>query len=90
MQRPEEILLTLHDIFYAHIGGMDAFARALLAANAILQNGEYQRLRKERYASFDTGKGKQFERGNLSLQELSKLAIRYGEPEHAKRQAGVF
>jgi len=71
----------LHDIFYAHIGGMDAFARALLAANAILQNGEYQRLRKERYASFDTGKGKQFERGNLSLQELSKLAIRYGEPE---------
>jgi len=71
----------LNDIFYAHIGGMDAFARALLAANAILQDGEYQRLRKERYASFDTGKGKQFERGNLSLQELGKLAIRYGEPE---------
>jgi xylose isomerase len=71
----------LTDIFYAHIGGMDTFARALLTANAILQDGEYQRLRKERYASFDTGKGKQFERGNLSLQELSKLAHRYGEPE---------
>lgn len=80
----------LTDIFYAHIGGMDAFARALLAANAILQHGEYQRLRKERYASFDTGKGKQFERGNLSLQELSKLAQRYGEPEQISGKQEYF
>lgn len=80
----------LADIFYAHIGGMDAFARALLAANAILQDGEYQRLRKERYASFDTGKGKQFERGNLSLQELSRLAQRYGEPEQRSGKQEYF
>jgi len=80
----------LADIFYAHIGGMDAFARALLAANGILQDGEYQRLRKERYASFDTGKGKQFERGNLSLQELSKLAQRYGEPEQRSGKQEYF
>jgi len=80
----------LHDIFYAHIGGMDAFARALLTAHAILQDGEYQRLRKERYASFDTGKGKQFERGNLSLQELSKLAVRYGEPEQRSGKQEYF
>ena len=80
----------LADIFYAHIGGMDAFARALLAANGILQDGEYQRLRKERYASFDTGKGKQFERGNLSLQELSKLAQRYGEPQQRSGKQEYF
>jgi len=80
----------LADIFYAHIGGMDTFARALLTANAILQDGEYQRLRKERYASFDTGKGKQFERGNLSLQELSKLAHRIGEPEQRSGRQEYF
>jgi len=80
----------LADIFYAHIGGMDAFARALLTAHAILQDGEYQRLRKERYASFDTGKGKQFERGNLSLQELTKLAQRYGEPEQRSGKQEYF
>ncbi|MEY4930114.1 MAG: xylose isomerase [Bacteroidota bacterium] len=80
----------LTDIFYAHIGGMDAFARALLAAHAILENGEYQRMRKERYASFDTGKGKQFERGNLSLQELSKLAQRHAEPEQRSGKQEYF
>jgi xylose isomerase len=80
----------LADIFYAHIGGMDTFARALLIANAILQDGEYQRLRKERYASFDNGKGKQFERGNLSLQELSKLAHRIGEPEQRSGKQEYF
>ncbi len=80
----------LADIFYAHIGGMDAFARALLAANGILKEGEYQLLRKERYASFDTGKGKQFERGNLSLQELSKLAQRYGEPQQRSGKQEYF
>jgi xylose isomerase len=71
----------LIDIFYAHIGGMDAFARALLIAQAILDHGEYTRLRKMRYASFDSGKGKQFEQGKLSLEELSGLAHKNGEPE---------
>jgi xylose isomerase len=69
---------------------MDTFARALLAANAILQDGEYLRLRKERYASFDSGKGKQFERGNLSLQDLSKLAHRIGEPEQRSGKQEYF
>jgi xylose isomerase len=66
---------------YAHIGGMDTFARALLAAQAILDDGEYLKLRKERYASFDTGKGKQFESGKLSLTDLRILAHKNGEPE---------
>ena len=71
----------LADIFYAHIGGMDTFARALLTAQAILDNGEYARLRKERYASFDNGKGKQFEQGKLGLAELQSMALKNGEPK---------
>lgn len=71
----------LADIFYAHIGGMDTFARALLTAQAILDNGEYTRLRKDRYASFDAGKGKQFEQGKSTLEELKALALKNGEPK---------
>ncbi|MBL0743643.1 xylose isomerase [Chryseolinea lacunae] len=69
------------DVFYAHIGGMDAFARGLIAAQAILDNGEYTKLRKARYASFDSGKGKSFEQGKVGLEELRKLAHKNGEPE---------
>jgi xylose isomerase len=71
----------LVDIFYAHIGGMDAFARALLIANEILNDGEYTALLKERYASFDSGKGRQFERGRLKLETMRRLALQNGEPE---------
>lgn len=70
----------LIDIFYAHIGGMDTFARALLTAHAILEDGQYLTLRKDRYASFDSGKGKQFEQGKLTLEELRTLAFKNGEP----------
>lgn len=69
------------DLFYAHIGGMDTFARALLAADNILQNSEYLKLRKDRYASFDNGKGKEFEEGKLSLEDLRAYAIENGEPK---------
>jgi xylose isomerase len=71
----------LVDIFYAHIGGMDNFARALLAAQAILDNGQYSKARKERYATFDSGKGKAFAQGKLSLEELRSLAYKHGEPK---------
>jgi xylose isomerase len=71
----------LADIFHAHIGGMDAFARGLLTAQAILDDGEYTTLRKERYASFDSGNGKKFERGNLKLEQLRLLAHKNGEPQ---------
>jgi xylose isomerase len=70
----------LSDIFYAHIGGMDTFARSLLIANEILEKSDYKALRKERYKSFDAGKGKQFAQGNLSLEELRMLAHKNGEP----------
>lgn len=68
------------DLFYAHIGGMDVFARALLAADRVLLESEYLSIRKNRYASFDSGKGKEFEKGTLSLSQLASLAISLGEP----------
>jgi xylose isomerase len=69
------------DLFYAHIGGMDTFARALLVADTIMQKSEYKKLRAERYASFDSGKGKDFENGKLTLEDLRAYAIESGEPE---------
>ena len=71
----------LEDIFHAHIGGMDVFARALLIANNILENSDYKKIRKERYASFDSGNGKLFEQGKLSLEQLRDIAAKGGEPK---------
>jgi xylose isomerase len=68
------------DLFYAHIGGMDVFARALLTADAILQGSEYKKIRADRYASYDAGKGKDFEQGKLSLEDLRSIAVAAGEP----------
>lgn len=68
------------DLFYAHIGGMDIFARALITADNILKQSEYRKFRQERYASFDSGAGKDFEAGNLSLEQLREYAIAQGEP----------
>jgi xylose isomerase len=70
----------LEDIFLAHIGGMDAFARAFIIADNILQKSPYKKFRQERYASFDAGKGKDFEQGKLSLEDLRSFAIANGEP----------
>ena len=70
----------LDDLFHAHIGGMDAFARALVAADAILEKSPYRKIRQERYASFDTGAGQQFVSGALRLDDLYALAEKNGEP----------
>lgn len=69
------------DLFYAHIGGADTFARALITADKILQNSDYRKVRQERYASFDSGKGKAFEEGQLTLEDLRQYAVENGEPE---------
>ncbi|WP_298551471.1 xylose isomerase [uncultured Algibacter sp.] len=69
----------LEDVFHAHIGGADTFARALLIADKIITSSPYEKLRKERYSSFDSGKGKDFENGKLSLQDLYKIAQENGE-----------
>ena len=80
----------LEDIFYAHIGGMDCFARSLLIAQAVLDDGEYTRLRKDRYASFDSGKGKSFSQGKMGLEELRNLAHKTGEPKQVSGKQEYF
>jgi xylose isomerase len=69
------------DMFIAHIGGMDAFARGLIVAAKILESGSLAEFRKRRYASFDTGKGGEFEKGKLSLTDLRDIAYKNGEPK---------
>jgi xylose isomerase len=68
------------DLFIAHIGGMDAYARALVIADRIISDGKLERFRAARYASFDGGEGRRFEAGELGLGELRDLAAAAGEP----------
>ncbi|UOQ64274.1 xylose isomerase [Hymenobacter volaticus] len=70
----------LEDIFIAHISGMDTFARALVVANDILEKSPYRKFRTERYASFDSGEGAAFEKGQLTLEDLRTIAHKTGEP----------
>lgn len=71
------------DLFHAHIGGMDAFARGLKIAHAILADGRLEDFRKARYASWDAGIGAQIEAGKVGLAELSSYALQKGEPKLA-------
>jgi xylose isomerase len=68
------------DLFHAHIGGMDTFARSLIVADNMLQKSEYKKIRSDRYASFDAGSGRDFEEGKLSLEDLRQYALENGEP----------
>jgi len=70
----------MQDLFYAHVGGIDTFARALVVADNVLQKSDYKKVRKDRYASYDAGKGKEFEQGKLSLEDLRNFAAENGEP----------
>ena len=65
----------MDDVFHAHIGGADTFARALLAADTILKESNFESIVNHRYRSFDSGDGKQFEAGNLKLNDLYKIAL---------------
>ncbi|MEX0719102.1 MAG: xylose isomerase [Balneolaceae bacterium] len=80
----------LEDLFIAHIGGMDVFARGLIVADKILSQSNYKKLREERYASFDSGNGKAFENGELTLEELREIAIKTGEPEKRSGKQELF
>lgn len=68
------------DLFYAHIGGMDNFARALCIADKILQHSDYREMRAGRYVSFDTGFGAKFEANDIRLEDFREYAISQGEP----------
>ena len=70
----------LEDLFIAHIGGMDTFALGLEIAARIQEDGKLDKMKADRYSSFDSGKGKEFEEGRLDLEELVKLAHANGEP----------
>lgn len=71
----------LEDLFIAHIGGMDTFARGLLIADDILTKSDLLKMRADRYVSFDEGTGKDFEDGKLTLEDLRLHAINTGEPK---------
>ncbi len=70
----------MQDLFIAHIAAMDAFARALTIADNIMTKSPYLSMRKDRYASFESGDGKAFEQGNLTLEDLRNIAMKNGEP----------
>lgn len=69
------------DLFIAHIAAMDVFARALVSADKILKDSNYKKMRADRYASFDSGKGADFEKGHLTLEDLRTIALETGEPK---------
>ena len=70
----------LEDAFYAHIGGIDIFARALLITERLINETDFVERLENRYSSFDSGSGKEFEEGKLSLTDLHALAHKNGEP----------
>jgi xylose isomerase len=78
------------DLFIAHIAGMDVFARALVIAEKILNESDYKKLRTERYASFDSGKGKEFEQGKLKFEDLREIAIKSGEPKQISGKQELY
>jgi xylose isomerase len=72
--------VDLEDMFTAHIGGMDSFARGLIVANQIISDNKLGEFKSARYASFDSGRGAEFRSGSLSLLELRDHAANVGEP----------
>ena len=80
----------LEDIFIAHIAAMDAMARALEIAAAILNDSPYKKMFTDRYASFDSDKGKDFELGKLKLEDLYVYAKQNGEPKQISGKQELY
>jgi xylose isomerase len=80
----------LEDIFIAHISGMDVMARALENAVELLEKSPLKQMVKDRYASFDAGKGKEFENGKLTLDEVVNLAKHNGEPKQVSGKQELY
>lgn len=78
------------DIFIAHIAGMDAMARALLSAAEVLEKSPYKKMLADRYASFDSGKGKEFEEGRMSLEEIVAYAKTQPEPAQTSGKQELY
>jgi xylose isomerase len=67
------------DLFYAHIGGLDAFARGLKIAAAMRADGQLEKLLKDRYSSWDSGLGAEIEAGKHSFATLEKVMLQKGD-----------
>ena len=80
----------LEDIFIAHISGMDACARALLNAVEIMENSPIPAMLKERYASFDSGIGKDFEDGKLTLEQAYEYGKKVNEPKQTSGKQELY
>ncbi len=80
----------LEDIFIAHISGMDAMARALECAAAILEESSYKKMLSDRYASFDGGKGKEFEEGKLNLEQVYEYGKAVNEPKQTSGKQELY
>lgn len=80
----------LDDIFIAHIAAMDTFSRALIVADKVRTDSNFLKMRQERYASFDSGDGANFEDGKLTLEDLRDLALKMGEPEQISGKQELY
>lgn len=80
----------LEDIFIAHIAGMDAMARALESAAEIIENSPIPQMVADRYASFNSGAGKDFEEGKMSLEQLVSYAKQQGEPAQTSGKQELY
>lgn len=80
----------LEDLVIAHIGGMDALAHALESAAAVIEKSPICQMIKDRYASFDAGKGKEFEDGKLTIEDLVNYAKENGEPKQISGQQELY
>ncbi|MEX2286240.1 MAG: xylose isomerase, partial [Planctomycetaceae bacterium] len=76
------------DLFHAHVGGMDAFARGLKIAARIRASGVLRDFVKQRYSSYDEGIGKKIEAGAVGFADLEKYMLSKGEaaPNQSGRQ----
>jgi len=80
----------LEDIFIAHVSSIDILARALIIADKILTESDYLKMKKERYQSFDSGEGQDFQKGKLALDDLAVLASKYGEPRQISGKQELY
>ena len=80
----------LEDIIIAHVAGMDAMARALLVAADLLEKSPIPAMVKERYASYDSGIGKDFEDGKLTLEQVVEYAKKNGEPKQTSGKQELY
>ena len=80
----------LEDIAIAHISGMDAMARALESAAKLLEESPYKKMKAERYASFDSGMGKKFEEGKMTLEEAYEYGKKVDEPKQTSGKQELY